>query len=120
MCIVSMVGDYRSGLPIDPNKYPEPYRSPWNDYTDILPSPQVKPNELTQEQIDSLLEIYLKALKFDEDNNEPECHEADKHKELREISKRIAALMLESDVEEIKVLTRIQLELLSLIERLNV
>lgn len=85
MCVVSMVGDHFS------DKF-KPIQPAFNYVQGIS---QAEFDQLKKEVLE-MKELLKKAIKYDKDNNEPDCQKEDKIKLLKEIAKAVGV-----DLEDI-------------------
>lgn len=101
MCVYSMIADSffdKWNKPwkwVDPNTAPQvPWVQPCDPipyYPDIPVSPSIKKKkkELTQEQIDDLLDLLKRAKEYDKRNNEPDCELEEKKEKIRKLAKEL-------------------------------
>lgn len=87
MCVVSMVGDHFS----------DKWKQPFYQQT-FLNLPEITKAEFDalKKEVEEMKELLKKAMKYDEQNNEPHCEMEDKVKMLKEIAK-----MFNVDLSEI-------------------
>lgn len=97
MCVISFVGDH----------YTEKWRDrdwngwwtiPYNPQTPVIPLtfPTTIPNAVSREEFDALLaevlemkELLKKALKYDQDNGEPDCYMDEKVAALKKVAELV-------------------------------
>lgn len=88
MCVVSMIGDHFE------NKWTRPY------YVDTFTnwaSVSREEFEALKKEVLEMKELLKKALKYDEENGEPECQMEDKIATLKKVAKLVGV-----DLEELK------------------
>lgn len=88
MCVVSMVSDHYldKWTDRDPNRVQWPL--PYHPELGAIPQPQVSVGEFNKlkEEVKELKALLIRAKKYDEDNNEPECELDDKIAKLKKIA----------------------------------
>lgn len=98
MCIVSNVGDFRK----EPWKInPKPYR----DYPDIWPDivkyiPTTPADEASPVDVLKIIKAYEKAMDYDKENNEPDCHDPEKFQEFDALANRCLHFLQEELAKE--------------------
>ena len=102
MCVVSFVGDYRRETPVQPwNPWAlPPNENPWKQYPEIWPDivkrlPTVPAEEAEQDDVKRILDADMDAIKYDEENDEPDCHDPDKFAEFDALEERCLEMMLD-------------------------
>lgn len=93
MCVVSFVGDHYQDRWTQP-----PYEFKFNNWNEV----SKEDFEALKKEVEELRQLLKKAIKYDEENGEPECQMEDKVELLRKVAKLVGV-----ELEELKTNTNV-------------
>lgn len=87
MCVISMIGDHYNDK-WDPFKKINPYTIPTSDLERFL-APNRQEFEALKKEVEEMKKLLERALKYDIENNQPECEIEDKVALLKKVAELV-------------------------------